>query len=146
MVFIIARIAGKPAICKWPIKMATDPAWIDCTLDADPRLLIAIGEIMNHAAQRANFSEKQQQELSAAVATCRAVLSSASEPSETNPPIKLLATDFPDRVEVTIDPAGEQVRKALVGVVVDGLKSDVRGDALRITFAKKAPGSNSSNS
>jgi hypothetical protein len=133
--------------------MATEPAWIECTLDADPRLIHAIGTIMVHAAMRAGFPEKLQEDIAAAFKECRPAFLPAAETKDASSAIKLLAADFPDRVEVTIEPgagtslktfdeitkrAEADIRRALTGPLADSTRCETRNGVLRITFAKNS--------
>jgi hypothetical protein len=149
----IVRIAGKLATCDWLTPMATDTAWIECTLDADPRLIHAIATIMVHAAARAGFSEKLQEEIAAAFKKCHPAFLPAVETKDTSSPIKLRAADSPDHIEVTIEPAAGtsqkifdeiaksvevEIRKALTGPLVNSTRCETRDGILRVTFAKNA--------
>jgi anti-sigma regulatory factor (Ser/Thr protein kinase) len=127
MVCTIVRIAERPATCKSPKPMNTDGARIECTLDNDGRLILAVGTMVGHAAQRAGLPDEVQQCLAAsAVQACRetfAVVNNHGSQLHQDSSIRLSAVDFADRVEVTIEYSGQELpRSSLDSVRRCGVK------------------------
>ena len=121
MVCTIVRIAERPATCKSPKQMNTDAARIECTLDNDARLILAVGTVVGHTAERAGLSEQVQQCLAAAaVQACHeifAVVNNNGGQPRQDSSIHLASMDFPDRVEVTIEYAGEKLPSSSLDAV-----------------------------
>jgi hypothetical protein len=147
--------------------MATDPARIsrslriECTLHDDPRLMVGITEIVVHAAQHAGLSEQAQENLRAAVAeACREAFLLARDKVDMSATVKFVAADFPDRVEVTIEPpqgarsagagspgvgaqGAEAVANSPTAARGVGVQRDVREGRICLTLAKSNGGANS---
>jgi anti-sigma regulatory factor (Ser/Thr protein kinase) len=121
MVCTIARIAERPATCNSLKQMNTDGARIECTLDNDGRLILAVGTVVGHTAQRAGLSDEVQRCLAAAVVqACRetfAVVNNHGGPSQQDSSIRITAVDFPDRVEVTIEYSGDELARSALDSV-----------------------------
>jgi hypothetical protein len=132
-------------------------ARIECTLNHDPRLLSGVTAVVAHVARRAGLSERVGANISAAAAeACREAFlglnSQAAPPSS----VKLVAVDFADRVEVTIETAaqtlpvasprapresagtrtGEGIGKSLEGDLVDRVERETLSGRSRVTLVK----------
>jgi len=93
--------------------MSTDPARVELTLHEDSRLMPAVGAIVSHAAGRAGLSDEAGEKFAAAaVEACRGTFPLLSNNSAHASALKLEVEDFPDRVEVTIEHAGEPLPAA----------------------------------
>ncbi|MGA9592809.1 MAG: hypothetical protein WBS18_06895 [Candidatus Acidiferrales bacterium] len=90
--------------------MATDPvsARTEFTLHDDVRLLAAVDAVIAYSGQRSGLSAEAQSQLSTAVLEAsRQALAGRREKggaSGAAPSIKIIVEDFPDRVEVSLDP------------------------------------------
>jgi hypothetical protein len=110
---IIVRIAGRPVTSASPIKMTTDPTHTELSLHNDPRLMPAVGAIVSHSAQRIGLSSEAQEALAAAVMdACRETFPLLGDQDGNNSALKIIVEDFHDRVEVTIEHAGEALPTA----------------------------------
>jgi hypothetical protein len=141
--------------------MSTDPnqgaptSRIECTLHRDSRLMPGIAAVVAHVARRAGLSERAEADISAAAAeACRetflALDSQAGSPSS----VKLVAADFADRVEVTIESSAKALRaggphpvgegaatkegigKPRGGNLVDRVERETRNGLSRVTLVK----------
>lgn len=116
--------------------MSADPSRIDLMLHQDDRLLAAIDAVVVHAGERAGLSEGEQQGLAQAAAeACDEAFSLASGNGNSDPVIKLAVCDFPGRVEIAIEHAGEScVNRQRANV--DQVKCDVHDGKSRTTLVK----------
>ena len=81
-------------------------ARVECTLRNDPRLIAGVGAVVSHAAGRAGFVEWDQAEFaSAAEEACRETLATLNRVAKADHAVQLAVSEFPGRVEVTIQPA-----------------------------------------
>lgn len=115
-------------------------AGIECTLANDARLIAGSAAVVVHIARRAGFPERAQGDLAtAAIGACCEIFLSARALGHTAPVVRLSASHFPDRVEVTfevlkgerparLEPASSQkaaaklaenLRKSFEGIPVD---------------------------
>jgi len=105
---IIVRTAGRHVTSASPKKMTTDQTRTELSLQNDPRLMAAVSAIVSHSAQRIGLPAEAQEGLAAAVMNaCRETFPLLGDQDGTNPSLKVIVEDFPDRVEVTIEHAGE---------------------------------------
>lgn len=89
-------------------------------LNDDPRLVAAVGSVVEHAVNRAGLPQEVQKELAAtAVETCRAcfVPKSSGEAG-----LKCVVEDFDDRIEVQID---QPTNGARGGALADKLREAI---------------------
>src|ERR1700732_4633959 len=113
MACIIVRIAARLATCALPINMSTDPSRTEFTVQDDPRLLAGVMAIVLFAGQRCGLSSESQDGLAeAAVDACRETFPLANNNGNANPALKVIVSDFPDRVEVAIEHSGESLPSA----------------------------------
>ena len=109
----IARIAGRLVTSASPKKMTIDPTHTELSLHNDPRLMAAVGAIVSHSAQRAGLTSEAQEGLAAAAMdACRETFPLLGNQASNNSALKVIVEDFHDRVEVTIEHAGEALPTA----------------------------------
>ena len=83
--------------------MSTDPARTELVLHEDTRLFGAISAVVHHASQRCGLSEAGQQGLAAAAEeACRETFPLMEGQANGEPTVKVIVSDFTDRVEVAI--------------------------------------------
>jgi hypothetical protein len=114
---------------------------VECTFDNDPRLIVSLGAIISHAANRAGLPEKTQEEIAAAAVTAyRDMVISANGAGSGASKTKLIVEEFSDRLEVTIESSAgarpEGIRKHLEGMVADRIRCDGREGVVRVTLLK----------
>jgi len=110
---IIARIAGRLATCASPTKMTTDHIRTELTIHNDARLIAGVSAIVSHLAQVAGLPVESQEGLAAAVVdACHDTFPLVNGEDEHNGALQMVVEDFPDRVEVTIEHAGEALPSA----------------------------------
>jgi hypothetical protein len=121
MVFFIARIAAPLATChRWKHQLNKHTR-TELVLNDDPRLVAAVGTVVEHAVNRAGLPEEiQKQMASTAVETCRACFMPASG-GQTG--LKCVVEDFDDRIEVQID---QPTNGARGGALADKLREAIR--------------------
>jgi hypothetical protein len=96
-----------------PTKMTIDPTHTELSLHNDPRLMAAVSAIVSHTAQRIGLSAEAQEGLAAAVIdACRETFPLLGDSDENHSALKVIVEDFPDRIEVTIEHAGEALPTA----------------------------------
>ncbi len=110
-------------------------------MNDDPRLVAAVGSVVEHAVNRAGLSEEVQKDLAAtAVNTCRACFVPASG-GQTG--LKCVVEDFDDRIEVQIDQPtngarggalADKLRDAIHSV--DDVKYEPTASGSRVTLIK----------
>jgi hypothetical protein len=113
----------------------------ELVLNDDPRLVAAVGSVVEHAVNRAGLSEEVQKELAAtAVDTCRACFVPASG---SQAGLKCVVEDFDDRIEVQIDQPtngarggalADKLRDAIHSV--DDVKYEPTASGSRVTLIK----------
>jgi hypothetical protein len=106
-----------------------DPALLrtECILQDDSRLMAGASAVLLDAARRANLSESAQAGLKdAALKVCRASFDVLAKAGEKTPTIQLVTSDFPDRVEVTIDYPGEMA--AEFEITANGPNGELSGE------------------
>lgn len=93
--------------------MTADTARVELILHNDPRLLAAVSAIVSHVAQRAGLAPQAEDGLAAAaVDACRDTFPLVSNHGGQDATLKMVVSDFPDRVEVTIEHSGEALPTA----------------------------------
>jgi hypothetical protein len=114
---------------------SADPALLrtECMIQNDSRLMAGASAVVLDAARRANLSESAQTALmDAVVGICRAVFAIAEKSEGKDTKITLVTSDFPDRVEVAIDYAGDVTPDfGISGRGAKGLRSELSGDAVQ---------------
>jgi anti-sigma regulatory factor (Ser/Thr protein kinase) len=92
----------------WPTPMTTDPSHVELCVPNDKRLTSAIEPVVAHAAERAGLSHQEQQELARSTAeACDETFSAAARNGDSNPMLRVTVSDFPNRVEVSIEECGD---------------------------------------
>lgn len=87
--------------------MAVEHSRTEVILVDDPRLLAAVGSIVEHVGERVGLPAAEQKALaSAAEEACRAAFPLVGNHDAK---LKVIIQDFPDRVEVTLEHGGEPV-------------------------------------
>jgi anti-sigma regulatory factor (Ser/Thr protein kinase) len=88
--------------------MSTEPVRIEFALQNDPRLLEGARTIFAHAAKQVELPNESRQEFSvAALEKCREAFVMAEEKGRPDSAIHLLVSEFPDRVEISIEYPGD---------------------------------------
>jgi anti-sigma regulatory factor (Ser/Thr protein kinase) len=105
--------------------MSTEPAHTELILHEDTRFFGAIGAVVQHASQRCGLSEAGQQGLtSAAEEACRETFPLMEGQTNGEPTVRVIVSDYPDRVEVAIEHTGA----ALPTAGLDTFIGDAAGD------------------
>jgi hypothetical protein len=126
-------------------------AHVECMLDSDPRLIVAIGPIAMHAGRRAGLAPRDQENLAvAALEVCRKALPISRPKGSRRARIKMVVTDFPDRVELMIETTGKARataqksatanRKPAAAMLVDRLEQETRKGHSYTTLIKYCAG------
>lgn|ERR1700735_493800 len=101
--------------------MNTDPLCLECTLHNDPRLFSGIGALFAHAVRLAGLPEQDQDRVAAALAeACEKALRAVGGRDDATGAIKVVAADYPDRVELKIE--------SLDSAAVDSSREIARGN------------------
>jgi len=88
--------------------MTTEPARTELLLHDDARLLAAVGAVISFSSTRCGLPTESQEALtSAAVAACKETFPLLKAGAESDPELKMVVSDYPDRVEVEIQHEGE---------------------------------------
>ena len=105
--------------------MSNEPAHTELILHEDTRFFGAIGAVVQHASQRCGLSEAGQQGLTAAAEeACRETFPLMEGHANGEPTVRVIVSDYPDRVEVAIEHTGE----ALPTAGLDTFIGDAAGD------------------
>jgi anti-sigma regulatory factor (Ser/Thr protein kinase) len=84
--------------------MTTDSSRVELLLPQDDRLTAAIDAVVAHAGERAGLSRREQLELARAAAeACEETFYAVGRSGNPNPTLRVLVSDFPNRVEVSIE-------------------------------------------
>ncbi|HVB88064.1 MAG TPA: hypothetical protein VNK23_15490 [Candidatus Dormibacteraeota bacterium] len=160
MACTIVRNAGKHATFESLTMMTTGPEWIariECQVDGDPRLIEGASVIAAHVSRRAGLSDAAASEIAAAASQACGAAARVLGESGIPAGMKLAAAEFPDRIEVTIEPAPEilkefsaqfasgaskrladQIRQSLKSAAVDELDVEINDGVPRIILVKKS--------
>ena len=104
MACIIVPIAGRLATFALPTPMNADPTQVELHLPNDKRLTAAVEPVVAHAGERAGLSHNEQMELARSTAeACDEMFSTATHNGNSNPIVRITVSDFPNRVEVSIE-------------------------------------------
>jgi anti-sigma regulatory factor (Ser/Thr protein kinase) len=114
--------------------MSNDPARTELMLPDDERLLAAITPVVQHASQRCGLSTESQEGLVAA-ATEAATFPLMEGQAAGEPKVRVVVSDFPDRVEVAIEHRGEALPTAGLDTFV---KDAVAGSGAGLSMALQA--------
>jgi anti-sigma regulatory factor (Ser/Thr protein kinase) len=143
--------------------MSNEPARTELTLPHDERLLAAISTVVQHASQRCGLSVESQEGLAFAAIEAAREAFPLMEGRSKEPKVKVVVSDYPDRVEVAIEHTGEAlptagldtfVKGAVAGsdaglsmalqkTQVDRVQYDTRDGVSRMTLIKYCDGSKS---
>lgn len=113
--------------------MSTDPVRTELIAHEDERLLSAIEPVVYQASLRCGLSTEAQQGLaSASIAACKETFPLLKDSASSGDPVvKVIITDFTDRVEVAIEHGGEALPTAgldtFVGDAVAGSDAGLSG-------------------
>lgn len=106
----IVLIAVKRVTFAWWTRLAVEHSRTEVVVVDDPRLLAAVGGIVEHVGERVGLPTAEQKALVAATdEACRATFPLACNHDLK---LKIIIQDFPDRVEVTLEHGGEPVPPA----------------------------------
>lgn len=124
MACIIVRIAAKPVTCGLQTLMTTDPSRTELTLHDDPRLIAGVAASVSFAAHRCGFSAGAQEGLAAAAAeACRETFPLMNNNGSKESALKVIVSDFSDRVEVSIEHSEESLPSAGLDTFCDAASS-----------------------
>jgi anti-sigma regulatory factor (Ser/Thr protein kinase) len=105
--------------------MSTEPARTELIMHDDTRFFGAIGAVVQHASQRCGLSEAGQQGLTSAVQeACRETFPLLQGHSNGEPTVRVIVSDFPDRVEIAIEHAGEALPTAGLDTFIGDAAAD----------------------
>ena len=136
-----------------PKAMNAEPVRIECVFHEDARLLEGIALLVSHAALGSGIAEKEAAKLAqTALDECRKVFSKLPRDHKT-PKVRLLVTQFRDRVEVTVEHGGEPPFGNFNGTARATERNQASGHLAgesgegdsRITFTTYCAGADSSN-
>lgn len=140
--------------------MSTEPSRTELTVQDDPRLIAGVAAIVSFAGQRCGLSSGAQEGLAAAAAdACRETFSLVNTNGNADSALRVIVSDFPDRVEVAIEHSGEslpsagldtfagggsgsqtRLSEALQRTSVDRVQYETRGGVSRTTLIKYCEG------
>ncbi|MGB8543161.1 MAG: hypothetical protein WCD49_16150 [Candidatus Acidiferrales bacterium] len=93
--------------------MSTDPSRTELTLQDDARLIAGVAAIVLFAGQRCGLSSEAQEGLAAAATdACRETFPLVNTNGNADSALRVIVSDFPDRVEVAIEHSGESLPSA----------------------------------
>jgi anti-sigma regulatory factor (Ser/Thr protein kinase) len=116
--------------------MSNDPARTELMLPDDERLLAAITPVVQHASQRCGLSTESQEGLAAAaIEAARETFPLMEGQAAGEPKVRVVVSDFPDRVEVAIEHRGEALPTAGLDTFV---KDAVAGSGVGLSMALEA--------
>jgi hypothetical protein len=135
--------------------MTVDPSRVELVVSSDQRLIAALDVVIAHAGARAGLSVQEQKDLiRAANEACDETLSLLRESRHSDPRLRVLVCDFPNRVEVSVeqsdgalaDPASRPgpaaargnhvLESALRQINVDRLHHEIHEGRFRTTLVK----------
>lgn len=140
--------------------MSAEPSQVELLVPADERLTAAVDVVVANACERAGLSHEEEKELVRATAdVCDEVFRSARRMRRSGSLVRVLVSDFPNRVEVSIEesdggpddggpdgprpealttPAREAdaITAALHHISVDRLHYEIRDGRARTTIVK----------
>jgi hypothetical protein len=104
--------------------MGIDPTRTELTLHDDPRLMAGVVAIVSFAAHRCGLSSGAQEGLAAAAAeACRETFPLLNGNGSKDSSLKVIVSDFSDRVEVSIEHSGESLPSAGLDTFCDAASS-----------------------
>lgn len=104
--------------------MGIDPTRTELTLNDDPRLMAGVVAIVSFAAHRCGLSSGAQEGLAAAAAeACRETFPLVNGNGSKDSSLKVIVSDFADRVEVSIEHSGESLPSAGLDTFCDAASS-----------------------
>jgi anti-sigma regulatory factor (Ser/Thr protein kinase) len=105
--------------------MSTEPAHTELILHEDTRFFGAIGAVVQHASQRCGLSEAGQQGLTSAVEeACRETFPLMEGHANGEPTVRVIISDYPDRVEVAIEHTGAALPTAGLDTFIGDAAAD----------------------
>ena len=105
--------------------MSNEPARTELILHEDTRFFGAVGAVVQHASLRCGLSEAGQQGLTAAVEeACRETFPLLEGHANGEPTVRVIVSDFPDRVEVAIEHTGAALPTAGLDTFIGDAASD----------------------
>jgi anti-sigma regulatory factor (Ser/Thr protein kinase) len=105
--------------------MSNDAAHTELILHEDTRFFGAIAAVVQHASQRCGLSEAGQQGLTSAVEeACRETFPLMEGQANREPTVRVIVSDYPDRVEVAIEHTGEALPTAGLDTFIGDAAAD----------------------
>ena len=112
--------------------MSNEPARTELMLPDDERLLAAITPVVQHALGAAASTESQEGLAAAAIEAARETFPLMEGQAAGEPKVRVVVSDFPDRVEVAIEHRGEALPTAGLDTFV---KDAVAGSGAGLSMA-----------
>src|SRR5580704_17136170 len=93
--------------------MSSEPAHTELILHEDTRFVGEIAAVVQHHSQRCGLSEAGQQGLTSEVEeACRETFPLMEGKANGEPTVRMIVSDYPDRVQVAIEHTGEALPTA----------------------------------
>jgi hypothetical protein len=84
--------------------MSADPSHVELLVPPDDRLIAAVEAVVAHASERVGLSAEERAELTMATEeACDETFAQATRNGAQNPLLRIVVSDFADRVEVSIE-------------------------------------------
>jgi hypothetical protein len=136
----IVPIAVKRATFEPPNQMTAERVRVECAIQDDARLLIAVPVIVSHAAHHAGIAEAIAQEFaSEAAEACRHALAGVKN-TQHDSSIRLFVDQYQDRVEVVLEYSGGEISlpdsNGSKAAVIDRVHHENTAGRSRLTFTK----------
>ena len=88
--------------------MNAAPSQVELLLPNDKRLAAAVDAVVAHASERAGLTPQEEKELERSTAeACEETFLAATRNGNFNPMVRVVISDFPNRVEVSIEESEE---------------------------------------
>jgi len=108
--------------------------------------MAGVGVVISHAAEQAALSEPASKDLLTAVQeACRRMFTALRDAKASDQTLRVASTNFPDRVEVTVESSGrispeavDEIRKTVAALNVDRAECEIIEGRLRVTLSKYA--------
>jgi hypothetical protein len=125
----------------WWIPVGSENSRTELILEEDPRLVRAVGRVVEFLGERIGMAPAARKELAeAAEASCLEIFPLTGNHRSA---LKVIVADFPDRLEVTFEHSGAEVPAGAGSLSqsrrVDQVLRERRGEVSRTTLVKYLP-------